>query len=222
MAGTVIGEELTVEGEITSDEEIVVDGTLRGTLSTADNVSIGPGGVVEADVQAASLVVAGQMTGNVTATDRIDLQAGGRLVGDGGRGARSVVRELAHHFGASSATEHGDPLARTSHHPGPPALPEARCQWDASNETIPASVFSVSLCLRGEFPGKKCTLDRLDMQPAAEPFGVSGFVQHGGPSRRYSTIPPNPCVSLNGSEIQLSWSMPKSSAHRSLALTSTL
>ena len=82
MAGTLIGEELTIEGEITSDEEVTVDGTVRGTLSTADNVSIGPSGVVEADIQGGSLVVAGQVTGNVTASDRIDLQAGGRLIGD--------------------------------------------------------------------------------------------------------------------------------------------
>jgi len=82
MAGTVIGEELTIEGEITSDEEIVVEGTLRGKLTTADAVSVGAGGVVEADISAGSLTVGGQVTGNVTAADRIDLQAGGRLVGD--------------------------------------------------------------------------------------------------------------------------------------------
>ncbi len=82
MAGTVIGEELTIEGELTSDEEVVVEGTLRGTLTTGDNVTVASGGVVEADIQAASLAVGGQVTGNVTASDRVDLQAGGRLIGD--------------------------------------------------------------------------------------------------------------------------------------------
>ncbi len=82
MAGTVIGEGLTVEGEVTSDEEVVVHGTLRGTLSTSDAVSVGSGGSVEADVSASSLSVAGQVTGNVTVAERVDLQAGGRLIGD--------------------------------------------------------------------------------------------------------------------------------------------
>ncbi len=82
MAGTVIGEGLTVEGEITSDEEVVVHGTLRGTLNTNEAVSVGAGGVVEADVTASALSVAGQVTGNVNVSDRVDLQAGGRLVGD--------------------------------------------------------------------------------------------------------------------------------------------
>ena len=82
MAGTVIGPGLSVDGELTSQEEVVVQGTVRGTLTSNDAVSIGPGGVVEANVRAASLSVAGQVTGNVTADDRIDIQAGGRLVGD--------------------------------------------------------------------------------------------------------------------------------------------
>jgi cytoskeletal protein CcmA (bactofilin family) len=82
MAGTVIGDGLTVEGEVTSDEEVVVHGTLRGTLQTGDAVSVAAGGVIEADVSASSLSVAGQVTGNVTAAERVDLQAGGRLIGD--------------------------------------------------------------------------------------------------------------------------------------------
>ena len=82
MAGTVIGEGLTVEGELTSDEELEIKGTVRGTVSSADAISVGSEGVVEADVTASALSVAGSFTGNVTATDRVDIQAGGRLVGD--------------------------------------------------------------------------------------------------------------------------------------------
>jgi cytoskeletal protein CcmA (bactofilin family) len=82
MAGTVIVEGLTIEGELTSDEEVIVYGTLRGALTSSDAVSVGAGGVVEADISAASLSLAGHVTGNVTAGERIDIQAGGRLVGD--------------------------------------------------------------------------------------------------------------------------------------------
>ncbi len=82
MAGTVIGEGLTIEGEITSEEEVVVHGTVRGRLSSSDAVSVAGGGVVEADIGAASLSVGGQVTGNVTAQERVDLQPGGRLIGD--------------------------------------------------------------------------------------------------------------------------------------------
>ena len=82
MAGTVIGEGLSIEGELTGDDEVVVHGTVRGTLATTDAISVGSGGVVEADLTASSVTVAGQVTGNVAARERVDIQAGGRLVGD--------------------------------------------------------------------------------------------------------------------------------------------
>ena len=82
MAGTLIGPGLSIEGELTSQEEVVVHGTVRGTLMSHDAVSVGSGGVVEADIKAASLSVAGHVTGNVTANERVDIQAGGRLIGD--------------------------------------------------------------------------------------------------------------------------------------------
>ncbi len=82
MAGTVIGEGLVIEGEFSSDDEVVVHGTVRGTLSAGGTVSVAGGAVVEADITTLSLSVAGNVTGNISASDRVDIQAGGRLVGD--------------------------------------------------------------------------------------------------------------------------------------------
>jgi cytoskeletal protein CcmA (bactofilin family) len=82
MAGTVIADGLTIEGEVSTDEEVVVHGTVRGKLTSTDAVSIGGSGVVEADITATTLSVAGQVTGDVSASERVDLQAGGRLIGD--------------------------------------------------------------------------------------------------------------------------------------------
>lgn len=82
MPGSVVGAGLIIEGEFTSEEPVLVDGTVKGTLATSDAVSIGAEGVVEADVQGLSVSVAGQLTGNVIASSRVDIQAGGRLVGD--------------------------------------------------------------------------------------------------------------------------------------------
>lgn len=94
MAGTLIGEELTIEGEITSDEEVVIQGTVRGALSSTDTIKVLSGAVVEADISATSLSVAGTVTGNVTASDRVDLQTGGRLIGDV-RSARLTIADGA-------------------------------------------------------------------------------------------------------------------------------
>jgi cytoskeletal protein CcmA (bactofilin family) len=79
---TIIGHGITIEGEITSDEEVSVAGTVRGKLSAEGPISVEAGAVVEADIGASSLSVAGHVTGNVSASDRVDLLAGARLVGD--------------------------------------------------------------------------------------------------------------------------------------------
>ena len=82
MAGTVIGAGITIEGEVTSDEDVTVAGTIRGKLKVDAPVTVENGAVIEADVTASSLSVGGSITGNVTASDRVDLLAGGRLIGD--------------------------------------------------------------------------------------------------------------------------------------------
>ena len=82
MAGSVIAEGLSIEGEVVAEEEVVVQGSVRGKLSSSDAVLIGSSAVVEANVSAQTLTIAGQVTGNVTAVERVDLQAGARLVGD--------------------------------------------------------------------------------------------------------------------------------------------
>jgi cytoskeletal protein CcmA (bactofilin family) len=82
MASTVIGAGITVEGEIATDEDLVVAGTVRGKVSAKEGVSIEHGATVEADVSGGSLVVAGSLTGNVTASERVDLQSGSRVIGN--------------------------------------------------------------------------------------------------------------------------------------------
>lgn len=82
MAGTVIEEGLEVEGEISSEDELYINGSVRGKLHCSDAVSVGANGIVEAEVKSNSLTIAGQVKGDVNVTERVDLQAGGRLIGD--------------------------------------------------------------------------------------------------------------------------------------------
>ena len=82
MAATVIGQGIIIEGEVTSDEAVVVAGTVRGKLTVDGAVTIESGAVVEADIGATTLSVGGSVTGNVTASDRVDLLTGGKLIGD--------------------------------------------------------------------------------------------------------------------------------------------
>ena len=82
MAATMIGPGITIEGEVTSDDEVVVGGVLRGKLQVEGAVTVESEAVVEADIGATSVSIGGNVTGNVTASERVDLLAGGRLIGD--------------------------------------------------------------------------------------------------------------------------------------------
>ena len=82
MASTVIGAGITIEGEVTADDEVVVQGTIRGKLSSRDAVTVESGAVIEADVASGPLSVAGSITGNITSSDRVDLQGGAKVIGN--------------------------------------------------------------------------------------------------------------------------------------------
>jgi len=79
---TVIGESLRIQGTLTSNEEIVVNGELSGQLHMNHRLTIGAKGKVEAGVQAKEVIIAGSVKGNVDAAERITLRAGANLVGD--------------------------------------------------------------------------------------------------------------------------------------------
>lgn len=82
MASTVIGAGITIEGEVTSEDDVVVAGTLRGKLSTKEAVTVDSGGSVEADIHGGPVQIAGNVTGNITSSDRVDLQNGAKVVGN--------------------------------------------------------------------------------------------------------------------------------------------
>lgn len=82
MAETVIGKGIVIDGEISGDEPVVVEGTVKGRISLDSTVVVANGGIVEADVHSDHVEISGQVTGNVTARERAEIKNDGRMVGD--------------------------------------------------------------------------------------------------------------------------------------------
>ena len=82
MANTVIGSTLVIEGELSSDEAIVVQGTIRGKIATSESMYVENSASVEADVEAETVEVSGVLTGNIEANARVEIKADGKMVGD--------------------------------------------------------------------------------------------------------------------------------------------
>lgn len=94
MANTVIGSGIVIDGEIGTDEELVVRGTVKGKIHGKEAVLVEASAVVEADIEARTIEVAGQVTGNVHASDRVELKADSHVAGDI-RSARILIADGA-------------------------------------------------------------------------------------------------------------------------------
>lgn len=82
MANTIIGSSIVIDGEISGDEDLVILGTVKGRIRLKDNLQVERGGVVEADIESATVKIDGQVTGNIQASERVELLSDGRMVGD--------------------------------------------------------------------------------------------------------------------------------------------
>ena len=78
----VIGASITIRGDVTGDEDLVIQGTVKGKINLKENLFVENGGVVEADIQTQTVTISGQVTGNIHASDKVEIRADGKMVGD--------------------------------------------------------------------------------------------------------------------------------------------
>ena len=81
-SGTVIGRGMTWRGDLIAAEDVLVVGTLEGTIESTGVVTIQPSGRIKGRVSAAEVRVAGRVEGNVTAARLIRVDRSGRVKGD--------------------------------------------------------------------------------------------------------------------------------------------
>lgn len=79
---TYIGPGSAFEGRLESNGSIRIEGRVSGSVHSKGDVSIGENGIVEADIQARNIVIAGTVTGNVQATEKLTIKPKGQLTGD--------------------------------------------------------------------------------------------------------------------------------------------
>ncbi len=90
----VIGAKTVVKGEITGEEDIVVEGVVEGQVRIAKDLRVAQGGKVRASVDAQAVVVSGELVGDCSAAQRVEIQATGQLTGNI-RAPRIVIAEGA-------------------------------------------------------------------------------------------------------------------------------
>lgn len=78
-----IGPGLAIEGEIHGDEDLILDGRVRGSVSLGKHqLLIGEAGSAHADVSAKKVVVFGEVVGNIQGTETVELRRTANVKGN--------------------------------------------------------------------------------------------------------------------------------------------
>ena len=111
---TTIGPSIVISGQLTSGEDITVEGRVNGQLQVREStLTISEQGHVRADVRGARVFVHGELKGSIVATERIELRPnanvegtlsanrvvlveGTRFNGSIDMGQRTIASRLAH------------------------------------------------------------------------------------------------------------------------------
>lgn len=79
---TVVGPSVNVEGDFASDGNIIVKGTVTGSLHTSKNLTVEGGAKIFANVRAGSAYISGEVRGNMKIKEFLELTSSARVVGD--------------------------------------------------------------------------------------------------------------------------------------------
>jgi cytoskeletal protein CcmA (bactofilin family) len=115
-----LGSSLHVKGEISGNEDLLIDGSVEGLIQLDERkLTVGPAAKVTADIIAREVVVYGNVKGNLRAKDRIEIKKDGSVNGDMTT-ARIMIEDGAYFKGSieidKSAEKEsgGNAFARTS------------------------------------------------------------------------------------------------------------
>jgi cytoskeletal protein CcmA (bactofilin family) len=73
-SATLISAGTTINGNISSDQDLRIDGTVHGNVRSNSKVILGPSGFVEGNIEAVHSDITGKISGNITVSDLLQLR----------------------------------------------------------------------------------------------------------------------------------------------------
>ncbi|MCO5236998.1 MAG: polymer-forming cytoskeletal protein [Chitinophagaceae bacterium] len=87
---SLIGAGTTIKGDVVSNGDIRIDGTLKGNISGSAKVLIGAEGVVEGDIEGFQADILGKVSGKIIVKDLLNLRGKAAITGNVSAGKLQV------------------------------------------------------------------------------------------------------------------------------------
>jgi len=79
----VIGSKIKINGDISGDEDLVIEGTVEGKIDLgANRVDVGPAGQVHADIMANIVKIDGEVRGDIVGKEKVIIARSGNVQGN--------------------------------------------------------------------------------------------------------------------------------------------
>ena len=82
MEQTFLGKDASFKGELSFKGTLCIDGKFEGQISTSDTLIIAQDGIIEADIQAGTVLCEGIVKGNIIASTKVELRPNSNITGD--------------------------------------------------------------------------------------------------------------------------------------------
>lgn len=79
---TIIGSSVKVEGDFVTEGNIIVEGTICGSIKTSKNLKVGPESKIFANISAENALISGEIQGNLTINGKLELTSTAKIFGD--------------------------------------------------------------------------------------------------------------------------------------------
>ena len=82
VSSSFFGKTMKIEGEITSDEDVTIEGKLKGQLKVSKTLTIGKDGYVNGKISASVVQISGEAEGEISASEKLEISSGGQYTGN--------------------------------------------------------------------------------------------------------------------------------------------
>jgi cytoskeletal protein CcmA (bactofilin family) len=80
---SVIGKNITITGDISATEDLVVEGRILGQIQLNESrLTVGEDGYAQSQITAREVVISGRVDGQIVATERVELRHTAQVAGD--------------------------------------------------------------------------------------------------------------------------------------------